>query len=135
MPDPGDIATFRRSTLDWSEPGRDPHRAMLAWHRRLIALRRCLPQLTDGRLDHVSTRFDEAEGWLVIERSRVTIAVNFADGPRTLPLCPGRPTTMLLATHDSGIDVGTEQITLPPNALAILGPEQPSIMNHFQSVY
>ncbi|QLH24704.1 malto-oligosyltrehalose trehalohydrolase [Streptomyces sp. Rer75] len=47
IPDPQDPATRLRSCLDWTEPDREPHRALLDWHRRLIALRRAEPALTD----------------------------------------------------------------------------------------
>ena len=38
VPDPQALETFLRSKLDWSELGREPHRSLLEWHRRLIAL-------------------------------------------------------------------------------------------------
>ena len=47
IPDPQDPAARLRSCLDWTEPGQEPHRALLDWHRRLIALRRAEPALTD----------------------------------------------------------------------------------------
>jgi maltooligosyltrehalose trehalohydrolase len=40
IPDPQDEETFRRSRLDWSERIREPHAAVLALHRFLLALRR-----------------------------------------------------------------------------------------------
>jgi len=43
VPDPQLPATFHASKLDWSEPHREPHREILAWHRDLIQLRRSLP--------------------------------------------------------------------------------------------
>ena len=51
VPDPQDPATFHRSRLDWAELDKPEHPEMFDWYRRLIALRRELPQLTDpGRL-------------------------------------------------------------------------------------
>jgi maltooligosyltrehalose trehalohydrolase len=43
VPDPQDPATFERSHLDWSEPGKPEHARLLAFYRELIALRRTIP--------------------------------------------------------------------------------------------
>jgi maltooligosyltrehalose trehalohydrolase len=133
IPDPASPETFRRSKLDWGEVDREPHRGLLRWYRQLIRLRRRLPQLTDGRLDLVATAYNEEDQWLVVERSLVTIAVNFADERRSIPLPEGRPHTVLLGTHEAGIEVGREAASLPGNALVVLGPAHPSILNHFHS--
>ena len=47
VPDPQDPATFERSRLDWSELEDFRHARMLEVYRRLAALRRTLPELTD----------------------------------------------------------------------------------------
>jgi maltooligosyltrehalose trehalohydrolase len=133
VPDPAALETFERSRLDWSEPESEPHRSLLDWHRQLIRLRRRLPQLSDGRLDLIDTGFSEEQGWLVVERSLVTIAVNFAGERQTVPLREDRPHAVLLSTHDAGIEVGRDRLSLPGDALVILGPERPSILNHFKS--
>ncbi|MGH3442638.1 MAG: malto-oligosyltrehalose trehalohydrolase [Nitriliruptorales bacterium] len=39
-PDPGDPKTFVRSKLDHSAKQREPHASLLAWYRRLLAIRR-----------------------------------------------------------------------------------------------
>lgn len=43
--DPCDPEAFAASRLDWSKPGIARHRAMLAWHKALLALRCELPAL------------------------------------------------------------------------------------------
>jgi maltooligosyltrehalose trehalohydrolase len=48
VPDPQDPSTFERSKLDWSELAREPHASLLEWYRRLIALRRSVPELSCG---------------------------------------------------------------------------------------
>ena len=106
---------------------------MLAWHRQLIRLRRQLPQLTDGRLDLVSTAFSETAQWLVVVRSQVTIAVNFAALRRTIPLDEHPPQTVLLGTHDGAIEVRPGSVSLPGHSLVILGPAHPTILDHFYS--
>jgi maltooligosyltrehalose trehalohydrolase len=133
VPEPGSPETFLRSKLDWSEVDRDEHGEMLQWYRKLIRLRRRLPQLTDGRLDLVSTSFSEDDQWLVVKRSQVTIAVNFAASRRKIPISKPQPQTVLLSTHDSEIDVRPESVSLPGHALVILGPEHPTILEHLHS--
>ena len=98
VPDPQDPETFRRSTLDWSEPEREPHAALLRWHRELIALRRRRPELRDGRRDRVTTRWaDGPDGrWLVVYRCgpegpgpgapALAIVANLGDEPAAVPV-------------------------------------------------
>jgi maltooligosyltrehalose trehalohydrolase len=45
VPDPQDVAAFERSKLDWEEPRKLDHAAMLAWYRALLRLRREHPCL------------------------------------------------------------------------------------------
>jgi maltooligosyltrehalose trehalohydrolase len=123
VPDPAALETFSRAKLDWSELEREPHRGLFQWYQDLVQLRRQLPQLNDGQLDRVATAFNEAEAWLVVERSDVTIVVNFAPQWRAIPIRPDRPRAILLATHDSGIEVERERISLPATALVVLGPQ------------
>ena len=122
VPEPGAPETFDRSKIRWEEVGREPHASLLDWHRRLIQLRRDLPQLSDGRLDLVVTDHDEAQKWLTVERGLVTIVANLADEPRTIPLREGRPCHVLLASVEEGVKAEDDKIALPPNSVAILGP-------------
>ena len=88
IPDPQDPATFERSKLDWSELDEQPHADLLEWHRRLVALRREWPELTDGRLDRVEVEHGEA--WLTMTRGRITVACNFGDAEAHVPAQGGR---------------------------------------------
>ncbi|WP_435874920.1 malto-oligosyltrehalose trehalohydrolase [Nonomuraea wenchangensis] len=117
VPDPQDAATFKRSRLDWGEPGEEPHARLLAWHRELIALRRRLPALTDGRLDRVRADCDEAAGLVSVERGPVLVAANLGDGTRVVP---ARGRARLLAASDPGITLSGDDLTLPPDTVAIL---------------
>jgi maltooligosyltrehalose trehalohydrolase len=49
IPDPSAAATFERSKLAWDELEREPHRAWLAYYRRLLAIRRdeIAPRIVD----------------------------------------------------------------------------------------
>ncbi|HEM45499.1 MAG TPA: malto-oligosyltrehalose trehalohydrolase, partial [Alphaproteobacteria bacterium] len=120
VPDPQAPETFARSRLDWDERARPPHRDLLAWHRDLIRLRRSRPELCDGRLDRVRTRWDGESGWLVFERGQVVIACNFSREACSVPL-GGTPRTLLLGS-DEGIAIA-ESTHLPAEAVAIVEME------------
>ncbi|CAN5857468.1 malto-oligosyltrehalose trehalohydrolase [soil metagenome] len=117
VPDPQDFATFARSKLDWSEPG-GPGSGMLDWYRKLIALRKHHPTLTDPRRDSIDVSFDEHAVWLVFERPEVALAVNLGAGVVSVPL--GGFEELLLAS-DPGAEVSGGLVTIPPDAVAILG--------------
>ncbi|MBA2751621.1 MAG: malto-oligosyltrehalose trehalohydrolase [Actinobacteria bacterium] len=115
VPDPQDAATFERSKLDWSEPEREPHEGLLHWYRRLIQLRREVPELSDGRLDRVRTIYGEEDRWLVVERGRVIIACNLGAREIRLPL-----TGRLLAASDPEVTVDGATVWLPPDSMGLL---------------
>ncbi len=103
--DPQDEATFLRSKLRWSLE-QEPHAAMLAWYRTLLALRRRLPALHNGRKDLTRAAFSET-GWLTIVRgdpaggAALTLA-NLADAPATIKIPSGASGWRLaLATQPS----------------------------------
>jgi len=115
VPDPQDPATFERSRLDWSEPEREPHHGLLDWYRRLIQLRRTVPELADGRLDRVRVTYDETDRWLVVRRDGLTIACNVGPADVRLPV-PGR----LLAASEPGVGVDGGSVLLPPDSVGLL---------------
>lgn len=88
IPDPQDPATRLRSCLDWSEPDREPHRALLDWYRRLIALRRAEPALTDPAWSCTVLSSDGA-GCFGFRRGPLHIVVNPHDRPADARPAPG----------------------------------------------
>ncbi|MFJ4949960.1 malto-oligosyltrehalose trehalohydrolase [Streptomyces sp. NPDC088760] len=90
VPDPQDPATRERSCLDWSEPQREPHARVLAWYRRLIALRREQPDLTDPDLADTKVAYDADARWLAFRRGDVRVAVNLGRQEAAIPLGTGR---------------------------------------------
>jgi maltooligosyltrehalose trehalohydrolase len=86
VPDPQDPATFERSKLPWQEVEQEPHAALFAWYRQLIAFRRSQPSLTDGRLDRVEVAYDERANWLVMKRGAIEVACNFSSDRQALPI-------------------------------------------------
>ena len=122
VPDPQARETFERSKLDWSELTRAPHADLLAWHHHLIQLRRQVPELTNGRFDHVHVRFDETARWFIVERGPLIIGCNLAERTQRLPLLTDRRHHLLL-TSDTHANLLANTLELPPDAVAILGPE------------
>lgn len=117
VPDPQDPVVLERSRLDWTQPRKDNHADLLAWHRRLIALRRQIAALTDPRLDHIETEYDLEARWLIVRRGPVTVAANLGTG--TWSFAAGPPAT-LLAASDSKIKQTRKGLVLPPDTVAIL---------------
>jgi maltooligosyltrehalose trehalohydrolase len=117
IPDPQHRATFERSRLDWAEPAKDRHADLLAWHRRLIALRRQIPALTDPRLDRVQTQYDQQDGWLLVRRGPVMVAGNLGGKTRTIPVGPAAE---LLARSDPGVELAGQGVVLPSDTAAIM---------------
>jgi len=118
VPNPQDSATFTRSKLDWSQPGQDAHRDMLAWYTAMIALRRARPELTDPRLDRVSADYDEQDRWLVVRRGRLRIAANLGPAPQRLPLCG--PGTAVLAASSPAVALDGDAVAMPAASFAVI---------------
>ncbi|WP_051943232.1 malto-oligosyltrehalose trehalohydrolase [Streptacidiphilus rugosus] len=95
IPDPQAESTFAASRLDWTEPQRGHHAALLEWYRLLLRLR----GLATGAAE---VRFDEAARWLTVRRGALTLGVNLADGPRELPLPEGRRVAAFPAGQATG---------------------------------
>ncbi len=118
IPDPQDPRTFERSKLRWDELEDPRHADLLEWHKALIRLRRDTPSLSDGRMDLVETEFDEWERWLVVRRGPVTIACNFSDEDRGVPVADDRSRRMLLTSAKDPV-VSPHSATLPPQSVTI----------------
>ncbi len=116
--DPQAEATYQRSQLDWDEPQRSPHAEVLAWHRSLLALRRRLPSLSDGRLERVSVDFDEAARWLVMRRGAVRVACNLHEERQRIPCASARASELVLCS-ERDVVVEDEAVSLDGRAVAI----------------
>ena len=117
VPDPQDAATFERSRLDWDELGDGVHASLLTWHRDLLALRRRVGDLTDGRLDAV--RVEASETWLRMERGSVTVALNIGSSTVDVAVTPGAGTT-LASDPAVTVDPAGGAVTLPPDTVVVL---------------
>ncbi|MEU6547380.1 malto-oligosyltrehalose trehalohydrolase [Streptomyces sp. NPDC046859] len=118
VPDPQDPATRERSCLDWSEPGREPHARVLAWYRRLIALRHEQPDLTDPDLADTKVAYDERARWLAFRRGDVRVAVNLSDRPAAIPLGPRK--AEVLAAWEPVESPGADGVLHVPGESAVV---------------
>ncbi|MEU8551742.1 malto-oligosyltrehalose trehalohydrolase [Streptomyces roseoverticillatus] len=123
IPDPQDPATRARSCLDWNEPERDPHRALLDWHRRLIALRRAEPD--PGPLSSTTAAVGPG-GTAVLRRGTLCTAVNPTPAPAALPLGTPRPAELLAAWHPVHLPGPDGVLHLPPASAAVLRCDGPA---------
>ncbi|WP_073951375.1 malto-oligosyltrehalose trehalohydrolase [Streptomyces kebangsaanensis] len=119
VPDPQDPATRDRSCLDWSEPEREPHARVLAWYRRLIALRREQPDLTDPDLADTKVAHDEDARWLAFRRGDVLVAVNLGEEPAAIPL-GSRPAEVLVAWEPVAAPGPDGLLRVPGQSCAVL---------------
>lgn len=99
VPDPQDPETFSRSKLAWDEAHSGVHARTLALYRRLIALRRDVPDLTDPAFASVSASADEQARWFRVRRGTTEILVNLAHDTQTLSVTGG--SSVLLGTDES----------------------------------
>jgi maltooligosyltrehalose trehalohydrolase len=116
VPDPQDPATLRRSRLDWAERDRSPHREMLDAYRRLIALRKTVPDLSDPRLDRVDVWYGDRH--VAIRRGGCVIAANLAPNPQRINL-RGLPRTVLFASEPGAV-LNHDSVELPGESAAVL---------------
>jgi maltooligosyltrehalose trehalohydrolase len=119
IPDPQAPTTFERSRLDWNEREKTDHDDLLAWHRDLIALRRSMPDLVDGRLPEVAVSDSDGQAWLSMQRGRLTVVCNLSNQPQRVPLARSAPTRVRLASAPGVAHVG-DAVDLPGESVAIL---------------
>jgi maltooligosyltrehalose trehalohydrolase len=116
VPDPQERATFERSKLDWAELDESHHADLLAWHRRLVSLRRRTPGLTNGDLGRVNTAYDDQAGWFTVRRGSVTVALNIGEGEQTVAVTGCE----LVLASEASVRLGEGSVTLPPDSVAVV---------------
>ena len=117
IPDPQKEEAFASSRLQWTEIGQEPHASLLQWYKDVIHLRRSWGELSDGNLNAVNVRFDEADQWLVLERGRLSVACNFGENPVELEI--GSAAQLQLASDDS-IVLDQTRVKLGPDSVAVI---------------
>lgn len=117
VPDPQDEQTFLRSKLNWDEQAQPRHAEMLDWYRKLIALRKAHPELTNGSLEETQVEFSEREKWLDLRRGAIEVVVNLGERPleRRVPT-----STAVLMTSANKTTLRQLSVMVPPDSVAIL---------------
>lgn len=126
VPDPQAVETFTRSKLNWHELNAEPHSEMLDWYRQLISVRRRLPSLVDGRIERVSSSFDEASRTMLIERGDTLLVANLSTEDCELPLQPARNTAIEL-TSNSRASYKSGKLFIPGQSIVLLVHPQNSV--------
>jgi maltooligosyltrehalose trehalohydrolase len=129
VPDPNDEQTFLRSQLDWSEPGTEPHATLLRIYRKLIALRKCRPELSDPRLDQLAVDVDVDARTLVLHRGALRVAVNLNSQPVTVVL-DGQPIQVLLASEKATAAQDSVRLDGESFAVVTLASQRKSLRNN-----
>lgn len=115
IPDPQAEETFTDARLPWDEVAAPGHDELLGWYRSLIALRREVPELTDGRWQQGRATFDRSTGVVTYERGPVLVAGNLGRqatdvilGDRTVVLTTDRASqsTCTLDPDDVVVAIG-----------------------------
>ncbi|MBL7497912.1 malto-oligosyltrehalose trehalohydrolase [Frankia sp. CNm7] len=142
VPDPQAEATFTRSKLDWSQPATEPHRGLLDWYRRLVALRRAVPELADPDWASARCAYDEHAGWFVLYRGgppagvavvcnlsavRQSIPVGATGGEEPEPAAPGEVVLDVLAASTPGFVYQPDRVETDGESVVIarLLPRRP----------
>ena len=103
--------------LRWDETHADPHRRLLAWYTRLVALRRREPDLHSGDLTAVSARHADDGSWFCLSRGAMRVALNLSDAALEVPV-DGTPAEVVAAWDAA--EPGTGTVTLPPCSVALV---------------
>ena len=78
---------------------------MLTLTTRLIELRPTHPDFTDPGSTKVDATSDDEDGWVLIERGKVIMVVNFHDHPTEVEV--GRDVVPVFTIGDTEVDGGT----------------------------
>ena len=121
VPDPQDPATLRRSRLNWSEPGTEPHAAMLQWYRTLIALRHAHPELRDPALPDVGLALDADTA--VMARGPFRVVAWLGHAETAVPVPGAEQVVASFGTGDTprlDTDGATTHVVMPGESVAVL---------------
>ncbi len=117
IPDPQDESTVKNSKLKWEELAQPKHADMLEWYKRLIALRKAHPELTDGQMDQVDVDFDEEDRWFSMQRGGLVVIFTLDEEGYSADLEEG---VELVLGSDPGVKVEDGELTIPGVGVAIL---------------
>ncbi|KRB73188.1 malto-oligosyltrehalose trehalohydrolase [Nocardioides sp. Root190] len=116
--DPQDPATFTRSRLNWTELDEGRHARVLDGYRRLTALRRAHPELTDPGFGEATV--DEAARRLTLERGRLAVHLNLGDLPWEVSWEVPALEVLFSTTDEVAVGAAARAVVVPPgNAVLV----------------
>ena len=121
VPNPQDAATFEASKLDWAEAEEPAGARLLEFYRRLIRLRREVPEIASD--DRSLTGLDHDPGdetWFVLHRGAAAVVVNLSAEAQLVPLAGADRRDMLLAWDP--VVATAEGVQLTGHGVVLLGP-------------
>ncbi|MEO6943053.1 MAG: malto-oligosyltrehalose trehalohydrolase [Terrimesophilobacter sp.] len=121
VPNPQDPATFARSILRWDERLYGRHSHILDFYRRVIALRRERPDLTDARFATIRVALVGDDGALIVRRERGAVLVNPSEHSQDFPpfLWPVNAAPDILLTFGE-YSIHEGRMRLEPRSLAVI---------------
>jgi len=128
--DPQDPGTFERSKVRWERAATEQGRALAAWYRELLRLRREHPDLgTAATWEGIAAEADAETGALALRRGTVLALLSLSGRPGEARLPEGDPWTLVLDSAaprwggpGSGLPKradGGAAVTLPAHAVAV----------------
>ncbi|MFJ4173232.1 malto-oligosyltrehalose trehalohydrolase [Microbacterium sp. NPDC089696] len=123
VPDPQDPGTFERSHLRWSELEEPAHARLLSLYRRLTALRRDRPELTDPDMTHTVAAVEHADAApearaFRIDRGSVAVLVNLT--AEEIEFDVRAEDRVLLETTSARVH--DTRIAVAPESAVVVGP-------------
>jgi maltooligosyltrehalose trehalohydrolase len=125
VPDPQHPATVARSVLDWDEPAHQPHADLLGWYRRLLQLRREVPDLHDPDLRRVQVDVPAAGRTVVLHRGRHRVLAAAGQGPADVRLDAPVGTVLAALCPDGAAEVDGTRVLLPGPGAVVLALTPP----------
>jgi maltooligosyltrehalose trehalohydrolase len=119
LADPFAPETFEQCRLRWDELEEEPHAEMLHWYRRLLALRRREPELSDPR--PAATQVEQDGDLVVMRRGSLTVLAHFGDRTHRWRPHEWHGSEIILVSDDATI-LDDGQIVLAPRSLAVVRP-------------
>ncbi len=117
IPDPQSEESFVASRLDWGERSKSPHRELLAWYQRLIALRRARVNAASRSNETVDVVVDGAAGTIDFSRNGLRVLANV--GTNTTGFDVGPDSEVLVASYPDAAVVA-DRVGVPADAVAIV---------------
>jgi maltooligosyltrehalose trehalohydrolase len=138
VPDPLEAATFERSRVHLDATHDERQHALLAWHRRLIQLRKTLPPYTTAHVHHEVHSFEEQQAITIhrwTEEGDATLVIIGLNTKPTRVLLDKPGGTWILQAASWASDYGGTEEIPAPQTITLSSTETISIPAYGAAVY